>query len=146
MPEAALAGAAAQVLVDLHPDYQGEIAALFQSALQRLPPGPDTAAGLAVGVAVGKAAIARRTDDGYGQIHAFAGDDAPGRWRPTPPDHATSNTTAARPFVMPSRDWPAASSPSADGPAFPRDVEEVRRMGTLQGSARTAGQTYAAQY
>lgn len=144
--EAALAGAAAQVLVDLHPDHQAEIGALFQSALRRLPAGPAVQAGLTLGQAIGNAAVARRRGDGYERVHAFRGGDAPGRWRPAPPGHATSNTTAAAPFLFASRDWDGASAPPVLGsPAFLRDVAEVRRMGG-QHSARTATETYAAAY
>ncbi len=147
MLEAALAGAAAQVLVDLHPDHQAEIGALFQSALRRLPAGPAVQAGLTLGQAIGNAAVARRRGDGYERIYAFRGGDAPGRWRPAPPGHATSNTTAAAPFLFASRDWDGASAPPAPGsPVFLQNVEEVRRMGGLRNSARTAAETYAATY
>lgn len=147
MLEAALAGAAAQVLVDLHPDHQAEIGALFQSALRRLPVGPALGAGLTLGQAIGNAAVSRRRGDGYERVHAFGGGNGPGRWRPAPPGQATSNTTAATPFLFASRDWGGASAPPAPGsPVFLRDVAEVRRMGGLHGSARTAAETYAATY
>jgi len=147
MLEAAIAGAAAQVLVDLHPDHQAEIGVLFQSALRRLPVGPAVQTGLTLGQAIGNAAVARRSGDGYERIHAFSGGDAPGRWRPAPPGFATSNTTVAIPFLFASRNWDGASAPPALGsPAFLRDVAEVRGMGGLQHSARTAAETYAATY
>ena len=145
--EAAIAGAAAQVLVNLHPGQQAEIGALFQSAMRRLPAGPAVQAGLTLGQAVGNAAVARRRGDGYERAHAFTGSDAPGRWRPVPPSFETSNTTAAVPFLFASRDWDGASAPPVPGsPAFLRDVAEVRRVGGLQSAARTAAQTYAATY
>lgn len=147
MLEAAVAGAAAQVLVNLHPDQQAEIGSLFQSALRRLPVSPAVQAGLTLGEAIGNAAVARRSGDGYERLHAFSGGDAPGRWRPAPPGFATSNTTAAAPFLFASRDWDGASAPPIPGsPTFLRDVEEVRRMGGLQNSTRTATETYAATY
>ena len=145
--EAAIAGAAAQVLVNLHPDQQAEIGRLFQSAMRRLPLEPAVQAGLTLGQAIGDAAVTRRRGDGYERVHAFTGGDAPGRWRPTPPSFETSNTTAAVPFLFASRDWGRASAPPALGsPAFLRDVAEVRRMGGVQFSARTAVETYAAAY
>ncbi len=147
MLEAALVGAAAQVLVDLHPGQQAEIGRLFQSALRRLPAGPAVQAGLTLGQAVGNAAVARRGRDGYERVHAFAGSEEPGRWRPVPPNFAVSNTTDTAPFLFASRDWAGASPPPAPGsPALLQDVAEVRRMGALHGSGRTAAQTYAATY
>ena len=145
--EAAIAGAAAQVLVNMHPDQQAEIGVLFQSAMRRLPVGPAVQAGLTLGQAIGNAAVARRRGDGYERVHAFIGDNTPGRWRPAPPSFETSNTTAAVPFLFASRNWNGASAPPALGsPAFLRDVAEVRRMGGMQTSARTAVETYAAAY
>lgn len=145
--EAAIAGAAAQVLVDLHPDHQSEIGSLFQSALQHLPVDADVQAGLTLGQAIGNAAVSRRTADGYERIHAFVGDDAPGRWRPVPPDFATSNTTAVVPFLFASRDWQGASPPPAlDSPKFLLEVAEARRMGALHASDRSDAQTDAAFY
>lgn len=145
--EAAIAGAAAQVLVNLHPDHQAEIGALFQSAMRRLPVAPAVQAGLTLGQAVGNAAVARRRGDGYERVHAFTGGDAPGRWRPVPPSFETSNTTAATPFLFASRTWDGALAPPAPGsPVFLRDAAEVRRIGGLHASARTAAETYAATY
>ena len=145
--EAAIAGAAAQVLVNLHPDQQAQIGVLFQSAMRRLPVEPAVQAGLALGQAIGNAAVTRRRGDGFERVHAFTGGDAPGRWRPVPPSHATSNTTATVPFLFASRNWGGASIPPVPGsPAFLRDVAEVRRIGGLQSSARTAAETYAGAY
>lgn len=145
--EAAIAGAAAQVLVDLHPDHQAEIGRLFQSALRPLPVGASVQAGLVLGQSIGNAAVARRQGDGYERIHPFVGSDAPERWRPAPPGFATSNTTASIPFLFGSRDWSGASPPPALGSAaFLRDVGEVRRMGALHGSGRSDAETYAATF
>ncbi len=147
LPEAALAGAAAQVLADLHPDHRAQISALFRFALRRLPPGPGVASGVALGEAIGEAAAERRAQDGYTQIHAFAGSDLPGRWRPVPPALETSNTTATRPFLFASgADFAAAPPPALGGAAYLRDVAETRRLGGLDGSDRTDIQSYAARY
>ena len=147
LPEAAVAGAAAQVLVDLHPEHRREIAAVFQSAMSWLVPGPDVDTGLALGEAIGAAAVRRRADDGYHQIHAFAGDDAPGRWRPAPPAMDTSNTTAARPFLFAGRsDFAAAPPPALGSPRYLSDVAETRGVGGLDSPARTASESYAATF
>ena len=146
-PEAALAAAAAQVLVDLHPEHQREIAAVFQSAMSWLVPGPDVEAGLALGKAIGADAVRRRADDGYHRVHAFVGDDEPGRWRPTPPSLGTSNTTAVRPFLFARRsDFAAAPPPALGSDRYLSDVAETRALGGLDSPDRTAAQSYAATY
>lgn len=145
--EAAIAGAAAQVLVNLHPDRQAEIEGVFQSAMRRLPVAPAVQAGLTLGQAIGNAAVARRRGDGYERVHAFTGGGAPGRWRPTPPSFETSNTTAIVPFLFASRDWDGASAPPPPGsPTLLRDVAEVRRIGGVQSATRTPAETYAGAY
>ncbi len=147
MLEAAIAGAAAQVLVDFYPEQQTEIGQLFQAALRPLPHGPALQHGLTLGQAIGNAAVARRAGDGYDRVYAFAESENPGRWRPAPPNFASSNTTDAAPFLFASRDWEGASPPPALGsPVLIKDAAEVRRMGALQGSGRTDAQTYAAIY
>ena len=145
--EAAIAGAAAQVLVDLHPRQARGIAAVFQLAMRFLPRVPEVTAGLALGEAIGRAAVRRRAGDGYGRIHAFAGREGDGQWRPTPLTLETSNTTAARPFLFASRTDPAAVPPPVLGSArYLSDVAEVREMGGRQSTERTPAQTYAATY
>lgn len=146
-PEAALAGAAAQVLVDLHPDRRAEIATVFQNALRPLGHAPSVTAGLALGEAIGEAAVERRTHDGYRQIHAFKADDRPGRWRPVPPDYQGSNTSLTKPFLFSNpSDFAATPPPARGSERYVRDVAEVRRLGALHAPDRTATQNEAARF
>lgn len=144
---AALAAAAAQVMVDLHPTRQAEITARYQEILRRITPAPAVYQGLAVGMAIGRAAVRDRAEDGFNRVYPFPGDDLPGRWRPTPPDFTASTKTAIRPFLMPTRIWPGATPPPAStDPAFLADVAEVKRVGGRDNSARTPEQTYVGRY
>ena len=143
---AALAGAAAQVLVELHPDSGDEINQLFQSALARLP-WEGVTAGLAVGEAIGHATLEHRAADGFDRVRPFRGADEPGRWRPAPPGYATSNTTDVVPFLFAARTWPGERPPPPPGsPVLARDTAEIRMLGGTGTTGRTPAQTEAAEY
>ena len=144
---AALAAAAAEVLVELHPAATAEIQALRRSALGSLPQGPATTAGVTLGEAAGRDAVRRRADDGYSNIRPFAADAVPGRWRPEPPRYEGSNTTSALPFLFPAREWPGERPPPKTGSAaFEQDVREVSTLGGHASARRTAAQTDAAEF
>lgn len=146
-PEAAMAGAAAQVLIDLHPLHELEIDAVFQNAMRLLSRGPGAAAGLALGRAIGHAAARRREDDGYWQVHAFTAGDGPGRWRPTPSWRDTSNTTGVKPFLFARRsDFAAEPPPKLGSSIYRHDVAEVHGLGGLDSPVRTEAQSFAATF
>ena len=146
-PEAALAGAASEVLNELHPARRDDIAATLRRVLAGLPAGPATEAGLALGRAIGKAAVERRRDDGSSRERPFPSSDVPGKWRPTPPDFATSDTDDTRPFLFADRTGVLPRPPPVLGSAtYLRDVDEVRRVGGLVGSEATLAQSQAAVF
>jgi hypothetical protein len=99
-PEVAMAAAADEVLALLHPDRDAETAAAFATILARYPDDAGKAAGINLGKAIGRAAVERRSGDGYDEVRFFHGNDLPGRWRPTPTLFATSPTNAIRPFLF----------------------------------------------
>ena len=81
---------------------------------------------------LGAAAVARRRGDGYNRRHLFPGGVAPGQWRPTPPDHATSGYTETRTFLF--RDLDDADPvppPALGGEDYLIGVETTRRLGAL---------------
>ena len=146
-PEAAAAAAAAQVLVDYHPDDREAIDALYQKAIGHLAGAPGLGAGLALGQAVGAAASRQRWNDGFREVVPFQGNEGPGEWRPTPPRYQTSNTTFTTPFLFRSRADALGSPPPPLGSAtYLRDVAEVRRLGRSDSHARTAAESDAAQF
>jgi hypothetical protein len=82
-PEVAMAAAAAEVLRLLHPGRQADTLAAYATVLSRHPNGASKNAGEKLGAAIGRAAVARRTHDGFENAHEFPGDPAPGRWTAT---------------------------------------------------------------
>jgi hypothetical protein len=146
-PEVAMAAAADEVLVLLHPDRASETAAAFASVLARYPDDAHTAAGRSLGSAIGAAAVERRAGDGFDQVHFFKGNNAPGRWRPTPESFATSRTNDIRPFLFGAvSDVPTLPPPVLGSPSYLGELAETRRLGGLHGSERTPEETTAAHF
>jgi hypothetical protein len=146
-PEVAMAAAAAEVLVLLHPKRRGETAAALASVMARYPDDAATAAGQRLGAAIGRAAVDRRAHDGFDEVHFFQGDDAPGRWRLTPTLFVTSRTNDSRPFLFATvNDVPTAPPPTLGTPPYLQQLAETRSLGGLHGSERTPEQTTDAYF
>jgi hypothetical protein len=147
LPQAAMAAAARRVLLEVHPDFAGDIELLFRRAMARLPEGRAEQDGAALGDAVGIEAIRRRKADGFERRHVFAKQSAPGQWRPAPPEFATSGTTETRPFLFTSANETPSVPPPAPGSAEDmRDLLETMRIGGATSSERTREQTDAAVF
>ena len=146
-PDAAMAAAARRVLATEHPAAVPVIERTYEAALARVPDGPGRRAGIALGDAVGTAALARRRDDGFRRVRPFPAEASPGRWRPTPPEFRGSYTTDTRPFLFGGEAELDPQPPPAPGtPRFQAVVEEVRRLGGLESTDRVPPQTEAATY
>jgi membrane-associated phospholipid phosphatase len=141
-PEVAMAAAAVEVLMMLHPEREAETANAFASIMARYPDDASKAAGTRLGRAIGGAAVARRAQDGFGNVHFFPGADAPGRWRPTPSLFATSKTNDICPFLFASVDEvPTLPPPALDSPLYLQQLAETRSLGGLHSSQRTPAET-----
>jgi PAP2 superfamily len=148
--EAAAAAAARRVLVHLVPAQEATLDALYAASLAGVPDGPAKTGGVAVGEQAGAAMIAARVNDGrFGQFR-FAVGSGPGVWRPVLP--AFINDPNAwlkdlKPFLI---DDPAQFR--SNGPLaltsrrYTREFEEVKALGSLSSTERTADQTHAARY
>jgi hypothetical protein len=146
-PEVAMAAAANEVLVLLHPDRAVETAAAFATILMRYPDDANKAAGRRLGAAIGRAAVERRARDGYDHVHYFEGDDTPGGWRPTPTHFLTSRTNECRPFLFTAvNDVPSLPPPALGTPGYRQGLAEVRKLGGLDSSERTAAETNSAYF
>ncbi|MFT8245022.1 vanadium-dependent haloperoxidase [Roseomonas sp. BN140053] len=144
LPQVAMAAAAHRVLLSLHPNYAAQIEQRLQQALARTARGPTEPAGLALGDAIGRAAVERRAADGYARVHPFPVSLTPGRWRPTPADFANSNTTQTVPFLFRNlAENPARTPPGPADEAFRIGIAEVLRVGGVEAPDRTPAQTEA---
>jgi len=148
--EAAAATAAYRVLVSLFPSQAGGLQATYDAYVGGLADSPSgaKAGGVAAGEAAAQAMIAARTGDGRGGPFAFVFGAAPGEWRLAPPTFAIDPAPwvgNVRPFLL--------DSPSqfrSDGPnpvtsaAYTADFDEVKSLGSLTSTTRTADETDAA--
>src|SRR5580658_5186844 len=146
-PEVAMASAAREVLVLLHPEREAETASAFAAVMARYPDSTSKAGGRKLGEAIGREAVAYRAHDGLDKVRYFQGHDAPGRWRPTPTLFATSRTNDIRPFLFAAvSDVPTLPPLELGTPLYLQQVAETRRIGGVQSSERTPEQTTDAYF
>jgi hypothetical protein len=148
--DAAAATAAFRVLVALFPSQQATLQARYDSSLAAIADGPPggKAAGIAVGEQAAAAMLAARANDGrFGPFTPVIG-TTPGAWRPTPPLFAPDPAPwvgNVRPFLVPRADRLRSDGPNAlTSRAYARDLNEVKRVGSLTSTSRTADETDAA--
>jgi hypothetical protein len=151
--DAAAATAAYRVLLAITPEARhAGLDTAYQTTLARVPDGPSRQGGIRAGEAAAAAMLAARQDDGF--MAAFTpviGTDA-GKWRPigwpaTPvydPDGWVGNL---KPFLIRSASEFRSKGPNAlTSAAYARDFAEVKELGALTSTTRTADQTAAAVF
>ena len=145
--EAAAATAAFRVLVGLFPTQQATLQPLYDVSLAAVPDGPEKSGGIAVGEAAAATMLAARTGDGRGPNTFVIGTD-PGEWRPTPPNFGLDPAqwvANVRPFLVPNVAMIRSDPPNPlASAAYAEDFNEVKEVGSLTSTSRTADQTAAA--
>jgi hypothetical protein len=147
---AAAATAAYRVLAHLVPAQQTTLDALYAASLSGVPNGPSKTGGIAVGEQAAAAMIAARTNDGRFGSFRFAVGSEPGVWRPVLP--AFVNDPAAwlkdvKPFLIEDPSQFRSHGPlDFTSHRYAREFDEVKSVGSLTSSVRTADQTHAARY
>jgi hypothetical protein len=148
--EAAAATAAYRVLASLFPAQAGQLQTTYDAYMAGLPdvPAGAKAGGVAAGEAAAAAMIAARTGDGRGGAFTFVFGTGPGEWRPAPPNFAidpapwVGNVT---PFLLESPSQFRSDGPNAvTSHEYAEDFNEVKSVGSLTSTTRTADQTDAA--
>jgi hypothetical protein len=146
--DAAIATAAHNVLVAIvDPTRVAQVNAAYATTLEPIPSGATKDEGIRVGAAAAAAMLADRTNDGY--LAPFTVDLSadPGRWRPlsstaTDPDAWVGNL---KPFVIESPSQFRSKGPNPLISArYTKDFDEVKTIGALRSTTRTADQTTAA--
>jgi hypothetical protein len=144
-PEAAMVAAARDVLTELHPDQTAVTERTYRAAISRVTDGPAKDAGIALGTAIGKAAVRRRVNDGSNIVRDFATSEAPGKWRTVPQLFQNSAINDTRPFLFRTiEDLPVLPPPALDSPLHQQQLQETRRLGSVEHSTRTTQQTNSA--
>ncbi len=146
--EAAAAQAARDVLVALQPAGSASYDAALAARLANIDPA-RAQLGVAVGKEVAKKILEWRSNDGWSQPQTFTPAPVPGVWRPTPPAFAAAGFVQSvdamplglpRPYYfMPRRPPELDSQEYADG------VNEIKAIGGVNSTVRTAEQTQQAR-
>jgi hypothetical protein len=148
--EAAAAVAAHDVLVGLIPAQQATLDAALASSLAAVPDGPAEYAGAAFGKLVADCMLAERADDGSTDVVTYVPGDEPDDWQPTPPAFgpaAIPQWATVEPFGITSPDqFRADPPPSLDSPEFTQAFDQMKAIGAINSSTRTAEQTDIARF
>jgi hypothetical protein len=147
--DAAVAAAGHRVLLALFPAQGAALQAQYDQYLAGIPDGPAKQGGIAVGDQAAAAMIADRQNDGAFGPQAWVVGTQPGQWRPTPPGFGSDGawTGHLKPFVIPNTAmFRTAGPPALTSSAYARDFNEVKRIGAVNSTSRTADQTDAARW
>src|SRR6476469_8376628 len=149
--EAAAAVAAHGVLVALMPAAQrATLDAALTSSLAKVPDGRAEDAGVAYGKLVADSMLAERADDGSTDVVTYVPGTGPDDWQPTPPAFAPAalpQWATVAPFGINSPDQFRADPPPAIGsPEFTAAFNQIKAIGALNSTTRTAEQTDIARF
>jgi hypothetical protein len=129
-------------------------AALFQAtylaALAGISAGPAQTDGLAVGRFVAEQTLISRVTDGANAVVNYTPGTAPGDWRPSLPAFAPAQTPQwplVTPFALKSgSQFRPAAPPALTSAEYTAAFNEVKTLGRVDSTARTAAQTEAAKF
>jgi hypothetical protein len=129
-------------LPTLQPQYDAYIAGLPDT-----PPG-SRGNGVNIGETTARAMLIARLNDGRFGPPAVLYPPAPGIWRPTPPNFANDPASwlgNVLPFLVPSAEMLRTDGPNAlTSDDYAEDVNEVKELGSLTSTTRSADETDAA--
>jgi hypothetical protein len=148
--EAAAATAAFRVLDSLFQTQHSALQQLYDAYIAALPDNPagSKGAGIAIGEATAAAMLDARMNDGRFGPPPPLYPPAPGIWRPTPPFFPSDPAPwvgNVRPFIVPNAEMLRTDGPNAlTSEDYAEDLNEVKELGSLHSTTRTADQTDAA--
>ena len=144
---AAAAQAAHDVLAEYFPTAKAKLDADLATSLAAVPSGKAKASGIRVGQRAARDMIASRVGDGRGAAITYSKNPAPGVWQPPPPPGGMLLPWLG--FVDP---LVLRRSVRVDGPdpitsaAYAADFNEVKRIGSLVATDRSAHDTETARF
>ena len=148
-PDAAVAAAAREVLVRLLPDQAALVEAAYGSALAGILDGAAKTAGIATGQAAAQATLNRRQDDGAASAGIpYVPGTAPGEYQFTPPFDFAAQPGWGRvtPFVIRREDHALEGPPALSSQAYAREFADIRAIGSITSTTRSAEQTEIAKF
>ncbi|TDO32216.1 vanadium-dependent haloperoxidase [Paractinoplanes brasiliensis] len=145
--DAAVAAAAYRVLLSLFPAQSAALDQMYADALAPIRDGRSKTGGIRVGSDAAAAMVAARAGDGAFADKSWNPSTVPWQWRPTPPTLGSDGAWVGdmRPFVIPRADlFRTAGPPALTSAAWARDLREIKDLGGVTSTLRTADQTSAA--
>jgi len=146
----AAATAAYRVLSALLPAQQPALDALYATSLASVPQGRAREGGITVGAATAARMLAAREDDGRFGSFRFPVGTAPGEWQPTPPamiNDPNAWVGKVKPFLLRKSARLRVRGPNPLTSAkYAAEFNEVKTIGSLNSTIRTADQTDAARF
>jgi hypothetical protein len=148
--EAAVIAAGRETMLALYPGFRARTENLYELQLAKLPQDPQTAAGLQLGRDMAMHAIHLRGSDGATTEIPYIPSAEPGQWRRTPPffrPPLTPHWGGVRTFCIPEIEPFLPNPPPAlNSEEYARDFNEVKLIGEMHSSLRTAEQSLAALF
>lgn len=146
--EAAAAAAGHSVLTHLYPAQQATFDAALTTSLAKIVAGQAKDNGIKVGKEVAEKLVALRSKDGADQKGDYRAEARPGIWQPTLPTFAPALLPywgTVTPFAIQRADQFKVPAPlPLNSAAYVKELNEVKRLGGRNSTARTADQTAAA--
>jgi hypothetical protein len=144
--EAAAAAAARTTLLALLPSQQSAIDAMFQTSLAQLGSGPRVREGTQVGEEAANTILRARANDGAAVTPtAFVPQSGPGEYQLTPPSFTPAGftqTAHVTPFFLKTASqFRPPAPPALTSARYAADFNEVKSLGRLTSTTRTADQT-----
>lgn len=144
--DAAAAQAAYTVLSSIYGDQQATLDIALATSLGQIADGPSKAAGEAMGVQIGQSIVDRRVDDGYDSSVQYLPTNLPGHWQPDPLNPGQEAWGPAwgnvETFALASNtQFLPGPPPELDTPEYAAAFNEVKDLGSIDSTLRTADET-----
>jgi hypothetical protein len=149
--QAAAVAAAHRVLVTYVPSAQTALDADYAASLAKIPDGKAKVHGIAFGARAADSLIRLRSHDGRNAPILFTRLPAAGVWRPTPPAFLPMSApwlAFVKPLLVRSATQfgPRRPPPALTSARYTRDFAEVKKLGSLNSTARTPAETSTALF
>jgi hypothetical protein len=148
--EAAVAQAAHDAIVGLFPTQAPVWDLQLKASLEGIADGPAKNAGIHLGHTAAQLMLAVRADDGSDATVDYTPGNEPGDWQPTPPNYGppvAPQWPYVTPFTLQRGDqFRPGPPPALDSQEYLNALEQVREIGAIDSTTRTADQTEAALF
>lgn len=148
--EAAAASAAYTVLVNLYPNQKTFFDTALTASLAKITDGEAETTGVTFGQTVANDILTLRSTDGSNTTVNYTPGTNPGDWQPTPPANASAllpQWGQVTPFALTSgSQFRPAGEPALTSDQYTADFNQVKDLGSINSTTRTADQTQIAQF